>query len=380
MNKKTIIMLLFVAVLSFGLNIQHVVTTTYLIEIGLDTSLYGFLFAFMALGLSISSPISGRIGDKFGTKIPIFIGLIGYGISQILFGYFHNFYLLVIVRLLAGLFVAATLTNTLSYVTKVTNNESRARAMSYYVALTLLSSSFAYLVGGKLGLLIPVQNIFYLQGAFVIVLAFVSLLIPNCKTKFINKNKVPLKEILNPKLIKILIVYLLVSISFTSSTRFIEVFVIDLGYSTKDLGDYIFITGIISIMTTLIVLPKLTRVFKEISIMKIALIISLLSIGITFNFFNDIFLGLYTVFLLFIIAKSSYDPMHNSYISKMSDENQGQIIGISQTVKGIGMFIGPIVSRYIYAINPIIIFNTTFALIAIAFLILLFEKGEEYGS
>ncbi|XMB85616.1 MFS transporter [Mycoplasmatota bacterium WC44] len=380
MNKETKIMLAFYAVLSFGMNFQHVVTPKYLIEIGLEDNLTGFIFAFMALGFSVSSPFSGKLGDKYGTKLPIFIGLVGYGISQILFGYYHNIYILVLVRLLAGLSVAGALTNTLSYVTKTTNKELRAKAMSYYVALSLLSIAIAYKVGGVLGVTMPVRNIFYLQGVFVIFLAFVSVFIPNYKSEYVTKSKISFKQILTPRLVKILIIYFLVSASLISTSKFLELYITNLGYSTKELGDYIFITGILSIVMTLIILPMLTKVLKEISIMKITLFVSVISLGVTFNFFNNIFLGLYTVYLLFIMSSTSYNPMHNSYISKISEENQGQIIGISQSVKGVGMFIGPILSGFIYAINPKLVFNTTAFLILIALMILIFEKGEQYES
>ncbi|XMB66102.1 MFS transporter [Mycoplasmatota bacterium zrk1] len=373
-------MLIFSAFAFFGTNFQHVVTPSYLSTIGLEESHYGFLFAFMALGMSISSPISGRIGDKYGTRLTIFFGFIGYAISQFLFGTFTNIYALVFVRLTAGLSISASSTNMISYLTKVSTPERRAKVMSYYVAGILLFVSVAYKFGGELGIFLPARTIIYLHALTCLIIAFISLLLPNLKGSSQVIEKVKFQEVINGKLLTLLFVNLLAVMAFTSSVRFMEVYVIHIGFTTQTLGNYVFISGLVTIIFTSLILPFISSRVKEPIIMKLLLLIGGLALWSTFNLFDNILIGLYSTFILFNMVKSGYDPMHNSYISKIDEDNQGQVIGISQSFKALGMVLGLIIGGYLYAYDKELVFNASAVLILVGFIILQLIKGDKNES
>jgi predicted MFS family arabinose efflux permease len=63
-----------------------------------------------------------------------------------------------------------------------------------------------------------------------------------------------------------------------------------------------------------------------------------------------------------------YDPLHNNFISRLSDY-QGQVIGMSESAKMMGMFLGPILGGYVYAISPEALFLSAASLGAIAFVL-----------
>jgi MFS family permease len=67
--------------------------------------------------------------------------------------------------------------------------------------------------------------------------------------------------------------------------------------------------------------------------------------------------------------------LHNSYVSRLS-EYQGQMIGMSESAKMMGMFIGPIVGGYLYAENPTLLFLVAATLGLVAFAVSLFMNAS----
>jgi len=330
----------------------------------------------MALGLGISAPISGRLGDKYGTRIMIFIGFLGYAISQVLFATFTDLYALLIVRITAGLFVSSALINMISYLTKVSSKEDRAKVMSYYTGVVMLFMSLAYKFGGELGELMSARDIIYIHAFSCMTIAFLSLLLPNIKGNRKIQSKVKIKDFMTIRLFKIMIIYFLVTMGFTTVNKFMEVYLVNI-YPISTVGNFISIMGVITILFTLVVLPYASKKLHELTIMKILLVLGGIAIWTTFALFDNILIGFYTVFIVFNMARSGYVPMHNSYISKADENNQGQIIGISQSFRGIGMSLGPIIGGLIYASNPVRMFNVSAILLTIGFVLLIFIKGEK---
>jgi len=70
-----------------------------------------------------------------------------------------------------------------------------------------------------------------------------------------------------------------------------------------------------------------------------------------------------------MMAKSAYAPMHNSYISKIDEERQGEMIGVSESARMFGMFVGPIVGVYLYQISPTNLYNILAAVLLVAYVI-----------
>jgi MFS family permease len=140
LKNKTLVKLFIVySLVSTSANFQHPVTPDFLNNIGLEISLYGFLFAFMALGLSLAAPISGRLTDRMGTRWLLFSGLISYGLFQTVFALNTEIIGLTLARLGAGLSVAFVFPIMISYVVKVTSNKGAFYRLSdcCWVAITL---------------------------------------------------------------------------------------------------------------------------------------------------------------------------------------------------------------------------------------------------
>lgn len=356
MNKKIVKVLIFYAALSFVANFQHPITPIYLNDIGFEKSLYGLLFSFMALGLAISAPIAGRLLDKYGSRYLLVSGLIIYSIAQTMFGTFTTIIPLVSVRILAGMGVSLVFPVLISYVAKVSDEATRTRTLGIQFAIGLLFVSIGYQFGGWLNNFVEARMFFYIQAVLLLMLAVASLLLDNTYVHVESKMKFDLRH-LDRNAYTYLFVFFLFHFATQAVTRFLDVYIIDLGYSAQELGTLVLVTGMMGIVANFILLPLLHKILPDRYFLASILFVSSISLYLSFHIFESLWLGLYTFFLVFALAKSMYDPVHNSLISKISNDHQGQLIGLSESAKMMGMFMGPLLGGIIYAYNPIMLFT-----------------------
>ncbi len=368
LQRRQIVLALFVyALITISANFQHPITPAFLTNIGLERSLYGFLFAFMALGLSLAAPISGRLTDSIGTRWLLFAGLSSYGLFQVLFGSVTNIVLLVLARFGAGLSVAFVFPIMISYVVKITNKEERSVALAMLTASQLLFVSVGYFIGGQLDRFFVPQTIFYLQAASLIGVAFISLILPNVKVVVDRTLSLQFAKVPRHGLYVIAMFFLISAVTMTV-IRYFDVYFIDLGYSAAQLGQYVLLTGFLSVFTNLVILPNLLKRITDIRLIQVVVLLISITLFLTFGGLQPFIVALFTSQLLFNMVRSMYDPLHNNYISRLSDY-QGQVIGMSESAKMMGMFLGPILGGYVYAISPNALFLSAASIGAVAFVL-----------
>ncbi len=374
LKNKTLVKLFIVySLVSTSANFQHPVTPDFLNNIGLEISLYGFLFAFMALGLSLAAPISGRLTDRMGTRWLLFSGLISYGLFQTVFALNTEIIGLTLARLGAGLSVAFVFPIMISYVVKVTSNKERSTALAIVAGSQLLFVSVGYFVGGQLSLFFTPQTIFFLQTGVLWSVALVSLMLDNVKVILTKAPKLSLQIPLRG--FYMIAMYFMVSAVVNTVIRYFDVYFIDQGYDASQLGTFVLLTGILSVATNFVILPLLVKYIKDYRLLQISILIISVSLIFTFQVITPFIVAIFTTHLLFMMTRSIYDPLHNSYISKLS-KYQGQMIGMSESAKMMGMFIGPIVGGYLYAITPTLLFLIAAIVGLIAFGISLFMNAS----
>ncbi|KAF9108740.1 hypothetical protein BGX27_008240 [Mortierella sp. AM989] len=117
----------------------------------------GLLLAVYAIGILLSSPLFGVLGDYFvSRRIPMLIGLVGMVISTVLFMFATNFYMFIFARLLQGVAGGSVWTLGLALITDV------------FPAHTLGVQMGKALVGYTLGLMMgpPLGGLLYEHGGY----------------------------------------------------------------------------------------------------------------------------------------------------------------------------------------------------------------------
>ena len=359
------------------LNMAHPVTPMFITQNKLPSYLFGVFFAAMSIGNFIFSPIWGKLSDKGGRIKFMILGILGYGISQVGFGFSSNQVIIVFWRFIGGASVISFLTVILAYIADITDEEGRLKGMTYYAAASTFGGAIGSLLGGVIGnnnykITFSVQFIL----SIVICILFYFFLEETVTKKNIDKvekEKAYTKSInvLNPKVIFIMsqvVVFFFAVTSYNSSINYYIESVLSLPPTIN--GIFLAIAGIFGFLTNIFFTGKLAKRFGEVKALRISGISMALCIGgaTLFNLVPLFFLFI----LLFVGSSAVYQPMLQNIISKVSNKDNGKIAGIQNSARAIGMIIGSLYSGFIFAYGSKLPFLTASIVILIGYLIFKF--------
>lgn len=375
---------------SIFVNLGHPITPAFLNDLGISKNYFGIYFSAMSLGMLVGAPIWGSLADLSQKRYYIFIGLLLYGIGQILFGFGSNKNIMIIYRFLSGFGISASITLLMSHLIENSPKGLRKTYIGWSQGLVVIGGSIGYFIGGALSTYVfftsrfntsEFKNVFLIQGILVSVLAFFILLFFKE-----NKEKVNLKQEkkkgfvaglmditkLKPELLLFLIALAFISLGGIVVTKFIEVYMTDSGLNPGDIGTFGLVKGIVAFFTMIVIIPLIVKVKDD---LKVMLVIQLLSAIILFVVFrqSNIMIALYSLFMLYIVLKTLFTPLEQDFIAGYADgEKYGRILGVRQSFLSIGLVIGPLIGGTLYDIVPLYAFDFSVAMFLVGVILLLF--------
>lgn len=392
MKKSIIVILSFYFLQGVIHNLGHPITPSLVTEMGIPDYMFGVFFATMSFGLMLGGPLWGTLGDHGHKRRYIVVGLLVYSFGQYMFGNVGNQYWMVFFRFVSGFGVAASAALLISVLICESGKENRTKYIGWSVAAFTVGSSFGYKIGGSLGdmtfftnLLEPnlYGNIFLIQAVLNTVLAiYMYFGLANIK-QVNNGDKKPsliqgFKDIskLNPTLIIFLISLSFISIGMINVSKFIDVYLIALGFTTGELGTFVMYTGFVSLFASIVIVPLIAKFKKDMTIMIYIQVISSVIIFYVFRS-SELLIILYSVFMIYVIMKAVYAPLEQSYISSHASEGRyGTIMGVRQSFFAIGLVIGPLIGGFLYDENPIYVFDFSVLMFVLGGILLLLVNGR----
>lgn len=387
MKKKIIIIVIIAFLQGIVTNLNHPLTPSYVSSIGLPKYMFGFLFSFMNLGIMIGSPIFGNLSDMGKKKTSLVIGLLIYGIAQMLFGLgnFFGGFGLSILRFVSGFGIAAAFIVLVSEIINLSDQKNRTKNISYSAASLLLGSSLGQWLGGFIHTNTFFTShfktddffkMFLIQMVVTFMLAGLVLIIfkPQEDVKEIKGNGIlsgfrEFKNI-NKQLLYFLIALALITIAATNIDKYIDVYFSDLGYGANHIGNLKMTIGLVSLATNLLVVPLLIKVKKKILLISIFQFLSFIIILYIFKLSVTTFMiNMYTFFMIYIIFKTALSPIEQVHIASYSNEdNVSRTMAVRQSVVSTGTIIGPLFGAFVYEYNA----NLLFIISALLFLSAIF--------
>ena len=140
-------MTLFHAAASFA----HPVTPTIIQNLGLKDYMFGLMLATMMLANFLMSPFWGKINLYISSRQSLLICCVGYGVAQVWFCYATTEPVILVARLLAGVFVGGIFVSLLTYVVNMAKPEDQGRFLAYSATIHSVAGAFGYLIGGVIG-------------------------------------------------------------------------------------------------------------------------------------------------------------------------------------------------------------------------------------
>jgi len=372
-------------------NLGHPVTPALVSDMGIDKSYFGYYFAAMSFGLLVGSPIWGYLGDKGHKRIYVVVGLLIYSVGQYMFAYIGDKNVMILFRFMSGFGVSASITLILSHLIEHSPLDRRKIYLGWYQALFVLGSSAGYFIAGVIStnpffiellhtndyrIIFAIQALWNVFHAFYIFI-FLGKEKPRVKTENTKPKKPSIIEgfksikKLNKNLLLFLISLTLISLGTINISKFIEVYMNDIDLSPADIGNFVGLTGIVSLVATVILVPVVARLKKDFPIM---LIIQALSALIIFFVFRQesIMLALYSGFMIYIVLKAIFSPLEQHYISSHASEGKlGTIMGVRQSFFSIGLVAGPLLGGWLYEIAPQYVFDFSAIMFILGFVLIL---------
>ncbi|MGD9909722.1 MAG: MFS transporter [Candidatus Izemoplasmatales bacterium] len=386
MKKQIIIVLILTAFQATIHNLGHPVTPDLVHSLDIPDYMFGVFFAMMALGMMIASPFFGLLGDHHKKNRLIFFGLLIYSIGQIGFGFGTNSIIMVLFRLMSGLGVAGIVTLFVSYIIENSSPEHKTRNLAYYSALLTFFAGLGYKLGGFLNHYEPLfpylhldqyRNIFLLQGILNCFFAVAVLFfLKEDHIEEVTKEKVGffasfkhMKE-LDRSFFLFLIAVTLASMASINISKYLDVYFIDRGYTSDNLGSFVFVTGIVSLISSTIIVPIIKKLNRDLAVIILIQLVSGLIILFVFRQ-NQFLLFMYSLFNIYVLLKAIYTPFEQSYLSTYAKGNTlGLLMGVRQSFVSIGMIVGPIVGGFLYDRAPLLVFDVSAILLFISFIFL----------
>jgi MFS family permease len=374
---RKIILMVLIFLYYIGVNLGHPVTPKYIESLQITERAFGYFYSAMSLGLVFGSIVFGILSDKYGKKVFIVIGAVGYALGQYVFAnYNSNLLVMIIARFFSGVCAGAPNSLLIIYVINSFSKEKRVLMLTIFNALNILGTSVAYKISGNLNVeLLNINQIFWMQIIYMV--AYSMLFLTLVKEVNVKANKTNFFKSLKsigklPKLIYPLLIFVfLYTFASTNISKYLDVLITNEGHDPKALGDFVFITGLVGIVTNLLLLPIIKK-FNKINLLLIFQVISAIVIFIVFSADSKyLLILLYTAYMPYVICKTMVLPIEQNEISEFSKgENDGTILGIRQSFISLANVIGPLLGGFIFEINNRMLFYTSGIITCISILVL----------
>ena len=338
-------------------NLIHPITPAYIKLMNMPNYMFGLLYSSMAIGHLMLSPFWGDLSDRVG-RIPIIrICIGGYALGQLGFAIFSIPQIVLLCRFLSGLFSGGFQVTALAYIADTTFEENKAKALSFYAAVSTIACSFGFFIGGMIGTI----NIYYTFILQILLLfcetIFLDKYLPESLTEK-NKNKEKLNIIQSLRIFDlkkgkkilsfpIIIFFIGVMLSEFSRVGFNNSFNFHLkaglnlppSYNGTIMG----VIGILSLVVNLSINPYIIKRYNLRKTLPLILIINSF-IGFLLIIFNKNINLFFTISIMFYMFNALYIPIQQSLYTEGYNKNYGLLSGYFNASKSIGMILGGLIS------------------------------------
>jgi len=360
MNKKPLLVVfltVFIDLVGFGMIIP---LSPYLAQnFGASPLQVGLLMAIYSGAQFLFSPFWGHLSDRVGRRPVILISLLGAGLSHLSFGLAESLWILFLVRGLAGVF-GANISTAMAAVADITDEKNRSKGMGLVGAAFGLGFVLGPAMGGflsKYGFSAPAFGAaaICLTNAVFAFFVLPETRITNKGDQVLPKNTLSrfkrLKKHFQRKDVSILLVCsFALSVALANMEASLFLLVKDrLGWGLEPASYGFAYVGIMMAFTQGFLIRKLLPVFGEVQLIKFGAVsfgLGMLTVGLSYRV-EMMALGMTALAL----GSGLFNPSVLGLVSlKSSKDEQGEVMGVMQSLAAIARILGPPVGGFLYGV------------------------------
>ncbi|MBR9920049.1 MAG: MFS transporter [Bacteroidetes bacterium] len=330
--------------------------------------LYGYLLACYPIMQFFGAPLLGALSDRHGRKPLITISLIGTMVGYLLFAVAilqQNILLLFLSRMLPG-FTGGNISIIYSAISDVSDDQKRTANFG----LVGMAFGLGFILGPALGGVLADETIVSWFNPttpfwFTAILTFGNILLVQFRFRETLKEKQTAERKLSlfsgfrnvgrsfaaPHLRNIFAVVLVLSLGFTFFTQYFSVRLIQkFDYTESNIGFLYGWIGIWLVITQGVFVRILSRRVSSQRILTISTLALGIALGLILIPENDFWF--YVINPLIAISQGITQPNLTSVVAAQAKATeQGEILGINQSMRSLGQAVPPILAGYLYTLN-----------------------------
>ncbi len=351
-----IFIVVFVDLLGFGVLIPILPTFTKN-ELHAPESFVGIAIAMYSLVQFLFNPLFGTLSDRHGRRKIILVTLFLNALGYVIFAYAHNFGMLLLSRIIAGL-GGSSIGVAQAYISDVTTKEERSKGMGLIGVAFGLGFVFGPIIGGFLSKYGYQITGFVSAGFSLIALIFSFFYLPESKSK-IDTTVVAIKRKLinpdafrqvfkNPTLSIVIVLFFVITFSVANIFgTFALMGSNHYGFSNQQNG-YIF--GIVGLVSAIIqggLIGRLSKYFSDVKLITIGSVFMMIGLGLLpYGWGTDVsakFASVAFITVVLSIGTGMLSPVLLSLVSKISPgSEQGLVLGVNQSLSAFARMLGPL--------------------------------------
>jgi MFS transporter, DHA1 family, tetracycline resistance protein len=328
--------------------------------------IFGFLSASFFFAQFFGAPILGAISDRDGRKKVLIMSLVGTMIGYLLFAfgiYIRSIEMLFLSRLVAG-FMGGNISVALSMISDVSTAETKTKNFGLIGAAFGLGFIFGPALGGMLsnaewGSAFTLYTPFIVSALLTTInIGLVMFNLPETIKEKIHK-KIGIgtgiqnitKAFLSPSHRLVFLLVFLITFGFTMFTHFFNLFETEkYGLTPQSIGIVFSYVGIWSVIAQGAVVRPLSKRFSPVQILSISLLI--LAIALIAIILPHAQWLQYFIIPFIACTQGLTQPNINTIVTNSaSQQEQGQILGLNQSVQSFAMAIPPMLAGFLSNID-----------------------------
>jgi MFS transporter, DHA1 family, multidrug resistance protein len=357
-NKNLFILSLALIIVSLGFGMVIPIFPFYIERFGGGGKELGLLVAVAALTELLFGPVWGSLSDRVGRKPILMLGMVGYGLSSLLFGLATQLWMLYAARALSGVLSAATASTAMAYIGDSTSDEDRGGGMGLLGAAGGLGLIVGPGFGGWLGAVSISTPFFAAAGMSLATVLLILFLLPeSLPAQARQSGEMQVKTMQFGELWRALLspIGILLFMAFLASfglANFEAVFGLyaleKFSYGPERVGVILAVVGLVSTVGKVFT-GALTRRWGDEWVVKTSLFAG--SVGFLVLLLANTYPTILLATGFFILSKTFLRPAVFSLTSKRATVGQGAAMGLSNSFVSLGRVVGPVWAGFIFDVN-----------------------------
>lgn len=346
-----------------GLMMIAPLLTPYALRFGAVPWVVGLLFSSFAIAQLVSSPLWGRLSDRYGRRPALLIGLGGSAIAYLVFGFANSLWLLFVCRLVQGL-GGGTTGVAQAYVADTMAPGDRAKALGWLSAATSAGVSIGALLGSVTSLLGSAGPGLLAASLILVNMAFAWKWLPE---SHVHRNathspsgrqlppgrsvKQALWEVVRHParpVSQMIWIYSVGMLALNALIGVLSLYLIDQFHFTEKNVGYVFtVFSVVGVALRTAPVGWVNARLGELRTLRLGAV--LLIVGLILTPLPSAFTAFILALMLVPAGTAFLFPATSSLVSQFSDRHElGLTMGVQQTFRGIMAIVGPIGATLAY--------------------------------